>query len=175
MNQERREIKMKCAYHNDKDAVATCNICGKTLCSACASVINPPQCIGCYREGLVSRMYAARRALITDILLGIAVAIFLPVLMSWLGDNNTYGLVVRLLFFGAPFGWRFFNKITPNIFLFMPIIGWVIYFCIKFGLSMTAGIFVAPYTIWKEIKEVKQVQKSIDAVANLDNRSLAVQ
>ena len=56
------------------------------------------------------------------------------------------------------FGWKALNRITPNIFLFMPIIGWVIYFSVKFVLSVIVGMFVAPFQIAKLI--TNGIQKS---------------
>ena len=52
------------------------------------------------------------------------------------------------------------------------MVGWFIYFGCKWFLSVCVGVFVAPYVIWKKIKEMKQVQQLIDDVANMDNRSL---
>lgn len=49
------------------------------------------------------------------------------------------------------FGWKALSVITPNIFLIMPIIGWVIYFVIKGLLSIIVGIFVGPYYMSKNI------------------------
>lgn len=47
----------------------------------------------------------------------------------------------------AFFGWKTLNMITPSFFLWMPLLGWVIYFIVKFFLSMVIGIFVAPFKI----------------------------
>ena len=47
-------------------------------------------------------------------------------------------------------GWKTLNMITPNIFLIMPIIGWVIFFLIKGALSLIIGMFVAPFVISKK-------------------------
>lgn len=49
------------------------------------------------------------------------------------------------------FGWQVLNKITPNIFLWMPIVGWIIYFLIKGVLSFFIGYIVAPFKIGKMI------------------------
>lgn len=54
------------------------------------------------------------------------------------------------------FGWGALNKITPNIFLFTPIIGWVIYFVVKFVLAIIIGMFVAPFQIAKKITSAIQ-------------------
>ncbi len=64
------------------------------------------------------------------------------------------GLVPALLIFAVAFvyfGWKALNKITPKWFVWMPIIGWVIYFTIKLVLSVVAGYFVAPYQLAKLI------------------------
>ena len=47
----------------------------------------------------------------------------------------------------AVFGWKTLNMITPAFFLWMPLLGWVIYFIVKFFLSMLIGLFVAPFRI----------------------------
>ena len=38
---------MKCFYHEDREAVATCQHCGKALCRACASLYTPCLCVDC--------------------------------------------------------------------------------------------------------------------------------
>lgn len=70
--------------------------------------------------------------------------------------------VVILLFavaFGY-FGWKALAKITPDIFLIMPIGGWAIYFLIKGILSCIIGIFVMPYIVAKKITSVIQEKLS---------------
>ncbi len=54
------------------------------------------------------------------------------------------------------FGWKALSRITPNIFLFMPIGGWILYFVIKGALSFVIGVFVAPFVIAKKIVSVLQ-------------------
>ena len=49
------------------------------------------------------------------------------------------------------FGWKALNKITPDIFLIMPIGGWLLYWLIKGILAMFVGLFVAPFQITKVI------------------------
>ena len=69
--------------------------------------------------------------------------------------------------FSLPFGWAAFNKITPRIFLFLPIIGWLIYFYIKFLIAVMIGIFVAPYRLAKSKKIEKAIQ-GIDHTPTID-------
>lgn len=59
-------------------------------------------------------------------------------------------LELGLCFMGIPWGWEFLNRITPKIFLILPVVGWVLYFVFKFAISMAIGPFamlVRIYTI----------------------------
>ena len=47
------------------------------------------------------------------------------------------------------FGWKALSKITPEMFVIMPVGGWIAYFLIKGFLSLFLGLFVAPFTIGK--------------------------
>lgn len=58
--------------------------------------------------------------------------------------------VILAVVFGI-FGWQALNKITPDIFLFMSVTGWIIYFCVKGFLSVFLGVFVAPFVIAKKV------------------------
>lgn len=42
-------------------------------------------------------------------------------------------------------GWKALNRITPSMFVFMPVIGWVVYFVIKGLLALVLGMFIGPY------------------------------
>ena len=57
------------------------------------------------------------------------------------------------------FGWQALNKITPEMFVWMPLKGWIIYFVVKFILSLVVGMFVAPFQIAKKITNA--IQKGI--------------
>ena len=62
----------------------------------------------------------------------------------------------------AYFGWQALSRITPNIFLIMPIGGWITYYIIKACLSVFLGVFVAPVIIGKRITNAitNQLSKS---------------
>lgn len=53
-------------------------------------------------------------------------------------------------------GWRALDKITPNIFLILPIIGWLIYFGIKFVLAMLVGWVAFPKAIYEAFREARE-------------------
>lgn len=77
-------------------------------------------------------------------------AIIYGILMAALQTDNTVLLGIVLLSCGY-FGWQSLNKITPNIFLWMPLAGWAIYFLVKGLLSIIVGAFIAPFWIGKKI------------------------
>ncbi len=52
------------------------------------------------------------------------------------------------------FGWTALSRITPEIFVIMPVGGWIAYFVIKGFLSFFLGVFVAPWVIGKKISKV---------------------
>lgn len=51
------------------------------------------------------------------------------------------------------FGWRALSRITPNIFLIMPVVGWLIYYGIKGVLAIMIGCFIAPFQIGKMLSD----------------------
>lgn len=65
--------------------------------------------------------------------------------------NETIAFVCALLF--AYFGWEALTRIQPAMFVWMPLIGWIIYFCVKLMLSIMIGYFIAPYKIGQIISD----------------------
>ena len=53
-----------------------------------------------------------------------------------------------------PYGWRVLNMITPGVFLFMPFVGWIIYFIVKAVIAAVVGVFVMAYKWIKCIVKV---------------------
>ena len=70
------------------------------------------------------------------------------------GLNSDAGIIFWVTFLGcAYFGWKMLNRLTPDIFLILPIGGWVIYILIKGLLSAIIGALVAPFQIGKMIAD----------------------
>ena len=69
-----------------------------------------------------------------------------------------------LLLAGIPYGWSALSRLSPDIFLWMPLIGWVIYFAIKLFISYLIGLFVLPVKMYRWISEMKEVKKLQQAV-----------
>lgn len=72
-------------------------------------------------------------------------------------NSPIIGVIYGVLF--AFFGWRALNKITPDVFLWMSFMGWIIYFVVKLFLSVVIGLFVAPFQIAKMITNA--IQKGV--------------
>lgn len=53
----------------------------------------------------------------------------------------------------AYLGWKALDRITPSIFLILPIGGWLLYFFIKGMISAVIGVFVAPFKFGKMISD----------------------
>ena len=60
---------------------------------------------------------------------------------------------------GIPYGWAVLNKITPNLFIWMPLVGWVIYFLIKLAISYFIGLVALPIKLFQWISEINKVKK----------------
>lgn len=141
---------MKCFVHVERDAVGTCQTCGKTLCQECAMKYTPCTCDGCivlqendkrakYKNSLVNSVQEFYTTLFMGVVVGLGAC--------WLlanGDSHVDFFTYVLSFFWmatVPFGWKmlsFFQSFFP-----LMIIGtiwfWVIWTAIKFGLCLYIG------------------------------------
>jgi len=68
-------------------------------------------------------------------------------------------IIVALFTAGVPFGWRVLSAITPDMFLFLSLAGWIIYFAVKLGISFFIGIIAMPFYIYKAVKGLKDAQE----------------
>lgn len=90
----------------------------------------------------------------TCIIAGILSTIIWIVLLGIVSyfSAETENMFLYLVF--AFFGWGALNRIQPAMFIWMPLVGWLIYFFIKFILSVLIGVFVAPYVIGKKVTQL---------------------
>lgn len=137
---------MNCFYHKDRVATATCRKCGRELCSECASLFSPTMCADCAGQIAAENKAAMTKNIAISILLMIAGIVII---------QNPMGFLLA----GIPSGWRFLNRITPSMFLWMPLVGWIIYFFIKLTLSYFIGLFVLPVTLIRNIKAITDAKK----------------
>ena len=86
-------------------------------------------------------------------------------LLGWAGESlmgtgvgevvfSVAGIAAALIW--VYFGWKALTFITPRVFLIMPLVGWVAYFCIKGFLAVIVGVFVAPYYLAKKVTSIVQ-------------------
>ena len=142
---------MECSVHPERAGAGFCSVCNRVLCEECVNKHHPPCCPSCLNT------WAQEVKNNTFKKIGVSVLFFAValVMLATNGDGTPFILTVLSALYIAciPFGWRFLNSITPDIFLFLPLIGWVIYFMVKFFLASLLGVFIAPVQIYKMIKE----------------------
>lgn len=142
---------MKCYFHDDVEAVAVCQRCGKYLCKSCASRYNPCSCDECYdiefREHEDFKMKKKKEALIDTIgefgkaiVKGIIVTFILTLIFNSMG-NDSIPISISLSFFFIPFGWTMITYLEQWLpVFFMSGIAFIIYLTFKAVLSMILGI-----------------------------------
>lgn len=157
---------MRCFYHPDQEVVATCTECGKGLCQHCASKWDPILCGDCAKTRLAQKRYALKRSITIGFVI-LAIGIIGSIITA-IQEKDILVLLEYIpmvyLVAGLPNGWTALNKIQPNMFLFLPLIGWVVYFIIKFILAVIVGIGAFPiniYRYWKGNKEISIMEQSI--------------
>ena len=155
---------MNCYEHPMQPAVAQCLDCGKGLCSECASTYSIPICKACNRK----RINAEKSGIITELLLTYGMGILLGILFVNFANGERYlplpvaimlYLIFSYIFSGIVPGWKTLTRITPAVFLFLPIIGWVLYFIIKFVLSLCLGLVMLPVRTFRNIRRLVALQK----------------
>ena len=172
---------MKCFNHPEREAVATCQKCGKGLCRECAEKHTPCMCDPCaaqvkqsqqqqaqnkedqrkqkYKDALVD----TRSEFIKTAVIGILVGIFLVWFMK--GEYPERGLADCVGYFViglcAPFGWKFLTYLQS--FIPLSIFGtfwfWIIYGAVKLALSMLVGIPTFIYQLVKTIFTQRKINK----------------
>ena len=164
---------MKCYNHIELDAVATCQLCGKALCRACAAKYSPCMCDECadavrreaeylsqaeeielkarYRDTLIDTRGEFVRACLKGLLIAFLVFGFYHV---QIGDSFGESLAFATFCFFAPFGWRFLTYLQSysNIFLIGNIAFWFVWIGTKALLGLILGI---PCFIFQAIKTIR--------------------
>ena len=174
---------MKCFNHPEREAVATCQKCGKGLCRECAEKYTPCMCDTCaaqiqrdkeqqaqnkenqrkqkYKDALVD----TRSEFIKTAVIGIIIGI---IGTCWqVNDNDISGVVDYMgaffCWFCVPFGWKFLTYLQS--FFPLSIFGtfwfWIIYIVVRVVLSAIVGIptfiyqLVKTFFIQNKIKNLK--------------------
>ena len=152
---------MKCFYHPQQDAVAQCKKCSRGLCHHCATNNDKLICSNCVSENVVKE----KKSSIITLILFIWVFIMFISLFNGLenmsastGDgvniSTLFKIVASYIYSCGIWGWRRLNRIHFQGIFILPIVGWIAYFVIKYGLGMMIGFFTTPFDIVSTIKEV---------------------
>lgn len=174
---------MKCYYHEDRDAVATCQHCGKALCKACASRYTPCLCEECARllqeqaaqqartaeedrrQRYLSALVDTRSEFIRTCVSGVVTALLLGYLFA---SGDTPGAELALcaaMAFFIPFGWKLITYLQS----FMPltIFGtlwfWLVWALVKAILSMFIGVPAFIYQLVKTFFVQRRIQAASQA------------
>lgn len=173
---------MKCFNHPEREAVATCQKCGKGLCRECAEKHTPCLCDTCAAQMEVDRQQQAKTKeeqrkqkyqdalvdtwseFIKTAVIGIIVGIIFLCVPSLRGDGlDGFGDYVGYFFvaFCVPFGWKFFTYLQSFIPIFL--IGtwwfWLIYLGVKACLSALVGIPCLFFQLVKTILTQRKISK----------------
>lgn len=157
---------MACYYHSGVEAVAACERCGKWLCKECAVAFEPPLC----RDCVIQEAQATKRKMILSIILSIF--LFIVGATSFSGTLGVGSIATGFIFLGIPYGWSFLNRITPSIFIWLPWLGWIIYFLFKVIASAMIGLFVFPIKLIGWITEIRRANLLLDGVSELNGETV---
>lgn len=171
---------MKCFNHTEREAVATCQKCGKGLCKECAEKHTPCLCDPCAaqiqrtrqqqaqnkeeqrKEKYKAALVDTRGEFIKTALIGIIVGVF----FAWYYTTRepaTWGDVVGqfCIAFCIPFGWKFITYLQSFIpvSLFGTFWFWFIYIAVKVFLSIFVGIPAFIYQLVKTILTQRKINK----------------
>ncbi|SHJ85594.1 hypothetical protein SAMN05444280_1352 [Tangfeifania diversioriginum] len=139
---------MNCINHPSESAVSQCQVCGKGLCVDCTNKFSKPICPDCFSVSRQKQKRAAVTEVILTLLIGLPVGIILDLLV-----NDTYKtpdsfweshFFLIYMGLGIVAGWKTLTRITPQIFLFLPVLGWLLYFVIMAVFSLFAGLIAFP-------------------------------
>jgi len=156
---------MNCFYHTENQSVAQCFDCGKGLCHTCAAQFSSPVCEVCYNR----RIKSSRSEIIKELLItyGFGAILTFFVLKGDLWGLNfsafPYAAVIMTVvtFYatsGIISGWKSLTAITPQVFLFLPLLGWLFYFLIKFVLAFFVGLLALPIRTIRNIIRLNQLK-----------------
>lgn len=157
---------MKCYYHIEREAVGTCQDCGKALCQDCASKYTPCLCTSCYQKRVDAReqqrankkrehLYKTKKEFLLAIEFGVIIAVIvfavLHFVMGYKMNMGNWELVAASFF--VTFGWPFtdFAYIpTRN-----PMVS-IVLFALRLIMSYIIGIPCFAYHVIKLVKGIEQ-------------------
>lgn len=151
---------MNCYSHPQEPAAALCTDCQKGLCVECASQYSMPICTSCNTARAKSEKMKIYQEFGLMLVFGIIGYLYVDGIMASHMSRNILSTKILFIFFGAGAyaGWKTLNKITPRMFLFLPLGGWVLYFIIKLLASIVIGMIALPIWIFKNLMRLKELK-----------------
>jgi hypothetical protein len=159
---------MNCFNHPEEAAVASCIDCGKGLCKSCASLYDGFICSECNLKRVKSDKGKNLRVYLPSIILFILGFVFgfsMGVNIRFV-DGVWMGFVLGWVFGGIPWGWDTITFIQPRIFLILPIVGWILYLCLKLFLSIFIGCVALPIGVVVVISRIISTKKKEENIMN---------
>lgn len=155
---------MNCFNHHELNAVAQCQDCNKGLCNDCAKQYSICICSTCNSARGGSEKNRIMKELFWTFGLGLGLTFMVSKgLMGQMPfENNSIQttLMIFMMFYmysGLVAGWYTLNRITPQVFLFLPLIGWVIYFVVKMMIAIWVGLVMLPIRTFRNIRRLRQI------------------
>lgn len=172
---------MKCFNHTEREAVATCQKCGKGLCRECAEKYTHCMCEPCaaqskreqqqqaqnkedqrkqkYKDALVDTIGEFIKTAVIGVIFGVIYVWYTDTHMNSV-EYNSLGDYVGMfcVAFCIPFGWKFLTFLQS--FIPISLIGnwliWAIYLAVKMVLSAVVGV---PAFIFQLVKTILAQRK----------------
>lgn len=146
---------MKCCNHFDRDSVSRCLDCGRGLCDECTNFYSMPICEHCN----LMRANAVQSDILKNLFIMAVLFVFGFYLVYSDGKTIIEGLMTGYVLAGIPWGWSVLTMITPRVFLFMSVVGWLIYFVVKFSIAAFIGWIIMPFKLYQYVKRYIKAEK----------------
>ena len=172
---------MKCFNHPERDAVATCQKCGKGLCRECAEKYTPCMCDPCAAKLKLSQqqqaqnneeqrkqkyknaLFDTRSEFIKTFAIGILIGIIFVWFMRSEHSDLSFADCAGYFFLGicVQFGWKLLTYLQSffPLSLFGTFLFWIIYGIVKLALSMILGIPALFYQLVKTFLTQRKINK----------------
>ncbi|MBN1775283.1 MAG: hypothetical protein JW817_02325 [Clostridiales bacterium] len=144
--------KMKCFYHNEREATCTCVGCGKGLCSPCGSISKPQRCADCLTEANRKEYNSFLYTAIVSAFFFFITAMILVFTVGVSAFRSPMWWFLMAVVATIPWGWRFLHSLFPVFFLSTSILLMILALIFTALLSFFAGIVVMPWQIFSIIR-----------------------
>ena len=157
---------MKCYNHPEREAVASCQNCGKALCKECADKYQPCLCDDCYkvlRQKEIDDLKSARKRLIKTFVISCVLVVICAIITISEGKES-FPWIISLIAFFIPWGWNYANLLgltwffsfNPGGFILMLLV-----YLFRAIVSAVIGVFCFIAAVIKFTK-IKKAEKTVE-------------